>query len=129
MTLTKSVLYFGAILAILSIVYLLGASAPRVGASAPAGIAATVATTSNPTIGTIAATLFATSSCSSRIITTYASPITLTFSDYIGQTPTGTFGHLQAASTTVVYDATVYGCGLYKAFGFSSTAITVSETR
>jgi len=93
------------------------------------GIAVNVATTSNPTVGTSAVTVFATSTCLTRVVTTYASPVMITFSDRIGQTPTATFGHLQAASTTVVYDASEYGCGLYKMYGFVSTAITVSETR
>jgi hypothetical protein len=98
-------------------------------AAAQPGIMATVATSSNPTISTTGVTLFATSTCAARIITTYASPIMLTFSDYAGQTPTATFGHLQTASTTVVYDASIYGCGLFKAYGFTSSAITVTETR
>lgn len=53
----------------------------------------------------------------------------LTFSDYAGQTPTGLYGHLQAASTTVAYDSGLYGCGLMKVYSFATQQITVSETR
>jgi hypothetical protein len=54
----------------------------------------------------------------------------LTFNDYAGQTPTGAFGHLQAASTTVVYDSGLYGCGAVKIYGFdANSVITVTETR
>jgi hypothetical protein len=88
-----------------------------------------VATTSNPTVTTTAAVVFATSTCASRIITTSAAPVMMTFSDYAGQTPTGSFGHLQAASTTVAYDAGVYGCGLVKVFSQGTQVITVTETR
>lgn len=127
MTLTKSTFYGGAVLIILAIMYLLGASASRVGAVAPVSVS--VATTSNPTVTSTAGTLFATTTCSSRIITTSASAIMLTFSDYSGQTPTGSFGHLQAASTTSSYDSGTYGCGLFKVFSFATQLLTVSETR
>jgi len=117
-------------------VILVGLAALMVNLQAPGptlgfqqGLDAIVATTSNPTITTTGVTLFATSSCSGRTITTVASPIMLTFSDRINQTPTGLFGHLQAASTTITYPAEQYGCGLFKAFGFVSSAITVTEYR
>ena len=113
---------FGVFLAIV-----LSFMASNAKASAPTGLPATIATTSPATVGTTAISVFATSSCSARIITTYASPVMLTFSDYSGQTPTGTFGHLQAASTTVVYDSGQYGCGLVKVYSFTTQTITVSE--
>lgn len=93
------------------------------------GLPATVATSSSPTINTTPAILFATSTCATRVITTVASPIMLTFSDVQGKVPSGTTGHLQAASTTVAYDADLYGCGTFRAFGFVSSAITVTESR
>lgn len=100
------------------------------GASAPSGLPATVATTSQTTVGTTALMIFATSTCATRIVSTVAKPIMLTFSDYKGQTPTGTFGIYQAASTTVAYDSGQYGCNMVKAYGFdTTTTITVIETR
>lgn len=129
-TLSKSLLYVAAVALFFSIAYLLSGSPFTVAGADATTVPATVATTSNPTVGTTAVTLFATSTCASRIITTYANPIMLTFSDRIAQTPTATFGHLQAASTTVTYDAGQYGCGLYKVYGYTAnTAITVTETR
>lgn len=99
------------------------------GAAAPSGLQAIVSTSSNPTVTTTAAIVFATTTqCSSRVVTTYASPIMLTFSDNQGKTPTGTYGHLQLASTTVAYDSGIYGCGAYKVYSFVSQAITVTET-
>ena len=95
--------------------------------SAPSGLPAKVATSTNPTVGTTALTVFATSSCAARIITTVASPIMVTFSDQF--TPTATYGHLQAASTTVAYDSGQYGCGAVKVYSFVSSAISVSESR
>lgn len=63
--------------------------------------------------------------CAARVITTAAGPIMLSFSADI--TPTGSIGHVQAASTTVAYDPSVYGCGAVKAYGYASTTITKSE--
>jgi len=102
---------------------------PASGASFP-GSKATVATTSQSAVGTTAITLFASSTaCTSRIVTTYAQPIMLTFSDVTGQTPTGTFGAIQAASTTVTYDAEIYGCDRVKAYSYGSQTITIQENR
>ena len=66
--------------------------------------------------------------CSARIITTVASAIMLSFGQMSSTTPSGTIGHLQAASTTVAYDSGLYGCGLVTAYAFSSTTITLTET-
>lgn len=98
-------------------------------ASAPSGLQATIATTSNPTVNTTAALVIATSSCSARIITTYASPIMITFSDVQGSIPTGLFGHLQAASTSIAYDSGLYGCGAVRIYSFVAQNITVSDSR
>ena len=66
--------------------------------------------------------------CASRTISTVAQPIMISFSSDI--TPTGTVGHLQPASTTVAYEAGLYGCGAVTAYGqTASTTITVSEFR
>ena len=97
--------------------------------SAPSGLASTVATSTNATITTGAEVIFSTSTnCASRIITTVTDSLNLTLSDRIGQTPTVSFGHFQATNTTVVYDAGIYGCGLWKAFSPNSQVITVTET-
>lgn len=129
MTLSKSLPYAIVIAFAFMAVYLIGASATRVGASAPSGLEGTVASSSLLSVSNTAITLIATSSCAARIVTTTASPIMLTFSDYNGQTPTGLFGHLQAASTTVVYDSGQWGCGLVKAYAFSAGTITFTSVR
>lgn len=99
-------------------------------ASAPSGLQSTVATSSVFTIGAAAATVFATSSnCASRIITTKANEITITFTDKTGQSPTNVFGHLQAASTTVAYDSGIYGCNAFKIYSYGTQNLTVTETR
>lgn len=98
---------------------------------APDGTVARVATSSAQTIGTTANTIFATSTnCTSRVITTTSKAVMLTFSNSSGQTPTGALGHLQLASTTVSYEANLYGCDAVKAYGFdSSSNITTTELR
>lgn len=129
MTLTNSTLYGIVAVLILAVVYLMGSQVPQVYASAPAGLPARIATSSSPVLAATTATvIIATSSCSARMITTKASPILLTFSDLAGLAPTATYGHLQAASTTVVYDSGQYGCGLVKAYAMVADTITVSES-
>lgn len=65
--------------------------------------------------------------CDARVISTVGVPIMLGFGTVDGFTVSGTAGHLQGASTTVVYDSGEVGCGAVTAYGFSSTTITVSE--
>lgn len=107
-------------------------------ASAPSGLPATVATSSTIAVGTStkATILFAgDGTCSARIITTYAQPVMLSFAAVSSTTISQTVGHLQAASTTVVYDSGLYGCGLFTAIGevystaLASTTITLTETQ
>lgn len=101
----------------------------KASAEAPSGLPATVATSSSPTVGTTASLIFATSTCAARTITTVASPVMLTFSDNQGRVPTAISGHLQAASTTVTYDSGQFGCDAVRAYGFVSSAITITESR
>ena len=98
---------------------------------APDGLATTVATTSQFAITTSQQILFATSTCDSRIISTRAQPVMLSFSDVQGFVPTAVLGHQQAASTTVVYDASVYGCNAVRVISAtpSGDTVTASETR
>lgn len=106
-------------------------------ASAPSGLNATVATTSPLTIGPtdainvplFGATTTTNNGCAARVVTTTATPIMLEFTISASTTASGTVGHLQAASTTVVYDGGQYGCGLWTAYAFGTTTITVTETK
>lgn len=70
-------------------------------------------------------------SCKSRVVTTQGtSAIMLSFGDTTGFGSTtigGTAGHLQAASTTEVYDGELYGCGRVTAFAWASSTLTTSE--
>lgn len=100
--------------------------------SADNGLAATVASSTAEVVSTTATNIAATSTnCASRVITTTSQAVMLTLSDYAGQTPTQTFGHYQAASTTVAYDGGLYGCGLIKAIsgGGASSNVTVTVTK
>ena len=125
----KKVLGSGVLMLVIALVFLFSGKTQDTSASAPSGLPATVATSSIASVGTTAISLFATSTCSARIISTQAQAIMLTFSDYAGQTPTATFGHWQAASTTQAYDSGQYGCGLVKAYSFATQTITVTESR
>lgn len=129
LTLTTSLAVIGAVLAIAGLLFLFSTKVDQVRAGAGNGIPATSATTTPAAVTTTASTIFATSTCTSRVISTVASPIMLTFTDAEGKTPTGVFGHLQAASTTVAYDAEIYGCGAVKAYSFVTSTITVTENR
>lgn len=127
MTNTKLLLL--AIIAIVCVAIILKTQPHNFG-SATSGLSATIATTSNPTVGTSPASpVVATSTCTSRIISTLASPIMIGFSDVQGFVPTALIGHPQAASTTVAYDSGLYGCGAVRIYSFAASTITVSETR
>lgn len=125
--------YIAVIVLLLALIALYANSlqTPQAKASANPGMRTLVATTSNPAVSATAALVFASSTCTARIITTYASPIMITFSDSagVGGGPTGTFGHLQAASTSILYDAGQYGCDAVRIYSFASQNITVSEER
>lgn len=69
--------------------------------------------------------------CKTRVISTKDTGIRLSFDDTTGfgsTTLSNTIGHFQGASTTVAYEAGVYGCGLVAALGLSaSSTITITE--
>jgi hypothetical protein len=78
----------------------------------------------------------ANASCKARVITTRDSHIFMNFGDepfateplnLSSTTLNNTKGHYQAASTTVAYDAGIYGCGRWHAVGVSTTTIITSE--
>jgi hypothetical protein len=74
--------------------------------------------------------------CNSRIITTDGtSAIRISFKDIpgagnVGSTTVGaTVGAIQLASTTVEYDSGIYGCGVWNAWAWASTTLTLTETQ
>lgn len=108
-------------------------STQKASGAAPQGMRTLVASsTVKANVGTSTpVTIFSGSSCAGRAITTVGEPImfTIASSTDLDQTvvPTATFGHLQAASTTVMYDAGTWGCDVWQAFGYASTTISVTE--
>ena len=126
-----------ALVVIALIAYIFGLQERSTFAAAPPGVPATMATTSQITIGPgsggdgVNEIIFATSSCTARVISTVASPIMLSFTLSNGSTtlPSGTSGLLQGASTTIAYDSELYGCGAVVAYGFSTSTISISEAR
>lgn len=97
--------------------------------SAPSGLQASVATSTLAyPVGTSQTILFATSTCASRVITTRDVPVSLSFNESVGQVPTATSGHVQLASTTVVYDSGQYGCGTVRVVSTTVGATTVHVT-
>ena len=130
MTDSLKFLVIGGIALLALIAYILGLRQPMAFGSAPSGLPATVATSSVNTFAALGVnSLFATSSCAARVVTTQGGYLELTFSDYAGQSPSATFGHYQAASTTVQYDSGLYGCGLFKGYSNVAQVVTVTETR
>lgn len=79
--------------------------------------------------------IFSTSAtkCDARVITTTGSNIFISFGEptTVGNISSSTLangvGHLQATSSTVVYDSGLYGCGTWHAWGPASSTITISE--
>lgn len=78
-------------------------------------------------------TLFAdqtSATCHARVVTTNASAIRISFDEATGfgaAQLNGLKGHTQLASTTVAYDAGIYGCGAMTAWGYASSTITISS--
>jgi hypothetical protein len=84
-------------------------------------------------------TIFASDeTCNARVISTQGlSAIMIAFSDPVlsaqlagnlgSTTVSASAGHFQAASTTVVYDAGLYGCGRWTVYAWASSTLTVSE--
>lgn len=98
--------------------------------SAPAGLPASFVSASSTDVSTTVGTIFATSSnCAARVISTDGSAIMLTFSQKDGEEPSGSVGHWQAASSTVVYDGGIYGCDAVRAYSYATQDVQVYETR
>jgi len=96
-----------------------------------------VATTSSLTANTNAVLLPARTdgSCKARVVTVpgaMTGGVNLIFGDKTNgdissTTLSGTAGHYQAASTTVVYDSGLYGCGMMVARSWTSGTVVISE--
>lgn len=104
-------------------------------ASAPSGLPATQAIATTTVIGPQNnVTVLSSDNCSARIISTVGTPIQLlmadpTNGDLSSTTLNGKNGLVQAASTTVIYDSGVFGCGKIIGYAAASTTITVIDTR
>lgn len=123
----NKLLFAAAIMFAVGVIGLLLASTQSASAQS-AGLHSRIASSSTIVVGIQQnQTLFtANDICAARVISTAAEAIMLSFSSAI--TPSGTEGHVQAASTTVVYPAEQYGCGAVTAYGHTgSTTITKSE--
>lgn len=127
----KISLFVGIIITALLLVgsqILIGYQAHASAGQLPGTLASTTAITEGT--GTGGGLAIATSTCSARVISTSGtSGIMITFSDYAFQTPTAIFGNWQGASTTVVYDAALYGCGAVRIFSFATQQVTVTDVR
>lgn len=71
-------------------------------------------------------------SCGARVVSTKESAISITFADpsngdIASTTLTSMVGFYQAASTTIAYDAELYGCGRWFGHSSASSTITVAE--
>lgn len=99
--------------------------------SAPVGLPTSVATTSQFTVTTTQQRALATSTCDARIVTTTTGAVMLSFTDLQGFVPTPILGHLQLASTTVVYDSGQYGCGAMRVISATgaTSVVIISETK
>ena len=130
MTFTQKTSLFGfGLLAAVLFVYVLGLSTQKAYGSAPSGLPAAIATSSTAAVSSTASLVFATSTCSARIISTGVNGIMITLSDKQGLVPSGTVGHWQGASTTVAYDSGQYGCGAFRVYSSVSQTINVSESQ
>ena len=70
-----------------------------------------------------------TTACIARTIGVVGSDINIIFTDDEGVTPTRVVGLLQLASTTAVYENTIYPCGQITIFPFSIGTLDIIETK
>lgn len=98
---------------------------------APDGTQSRVATSSMLALTTNTATrIFATSTnCMGRIVSTNGTAVSLSFSEFKTDVPTGSSGVYQAGSTTVAYDSSIYGCNAINAYSYATNPIYVMEVR
>ena|SRR3990167_3975518 len=96
--------------------------------SAPSGLPASNASSSPIAVaaGTVTTPVATSTTCAARVVATASTTIMVQVG---GDGPTASAGYFQAASTTVIYDGGIYGCGALKVFPFSTGAITVMETQ
>ena len=135
MTLKQSLPYILAFAVILAAAYFVGVFTSRVDAAAPGGVPATQLVATTTTVGPQQKiTVFSmNNTCAARIVRTQGVGIFLVFADptngdLASTTLNTTAGFFQSASTTVAYDAGLYGCGRMVGYAEASTTITVSET-
>ncbi len=124
----KHTLQFAGIMALMLVTAIIITTSYSARASSPQGTQTLVATSSSPTVTTTASLVFATSTCTARVISTGQSAVRITFSDVQGRRATSAIGHWQPASTTVIYDATQVGCDAVYVYSLSSQTIDVSES-
>lgn len=125
----KNINIIGVLLLVAVIVFtVIGIDKQTAIGSSPPGAAAVVGTSTNVvSVAGTAQLLFATSTnCTSRVIGTQ-SEVKLTFSDRTGARPTGANGHIQAASSTVVYDGGLYGCSAVWVYPYGADTISITE--
>lgn len=111
----------------------------RAESSAPTGLSANLMLATSTSVGMDETTkLFSDNyNCSSRVISTAGQSIMLSFDEPFlpsgignvsSSTLSGSVGHIQLASTTIVYDSGLFGCGDVYAYGqVATTTITTSE--
>jgi len=137
-TLKLTIGFLGAIVLVLG-AYIFGMSTSFAHAASQPGVAATQAIATTTTIGPQNnVQLFSAGNCIARIITVQAtsaiSGAMITFADpsngdIASTTLSGVKGFWQAASTTVAYDASLYGCGRVFGYAGASTTVTLADFR
>lgn len=135
----QTILTFGSLVAILLLAVFISSIALPVQGSAPSGLPATQTYATTTTVGPdgdidgTSVTIFsAVRNCSSRVVSTndiiwlsFATPANV--GDIASSTIASEVGFAQAASTTVVYDSGLYGCGRVSGYAIASTTLTVAE--
>ena len=111
---------------ILAVVVSLNLNLQGAQGAAPGGMLTMVATSSTIDATSASRVAFASSTdCTSRVITVpVGGGIRISFADLPGITLSATVGHIQAASTTVTYDAGLYGCGQLTVWGEGDLQVT-----
>ena len=126
MTTREKILGTILITVILAVVVSLNLNLQEAQGEAPGGMMTMVATSSTIDATNASRVAFASSTdCVSRVVTVPAGGgIMIKFADWAGITLSATVGHMQAASTTEMYDAGLYGCGQMTVWGEGDLQVT-----
>ena len=122
----------GGVIVVVLVVLAVRSVNPPLGGASP-NTAALVATSSSISVGPQEKIRIFTADtagrCLGRSVSNLSAGLMLWFMDTASTSVGALVGHIQATTTNVYYDSSLYGCGAWTAYSHASSTITISEWR